>query len=95
MIAELHKERKLSIQENLVITWPYTRLHPSAPQGNQRLISHFLAIDSSLGAQVESDIAHPCCGSCQNSVSADQYHLTLSRAQVSTYQGRVFFEVIR
>ena len=33
--------------------------------------------------------------SCQNRVSADQYHLTVSRAQVSTHPGRVFFEVIR
>ena len=33
--------------------------------------------------------------SCQNRVSADQYHLTVSRAQVSTRRGRVFFEVIR
>ena len=29
--------------------------------------------------------------SCQNRVSADQYHLTVSRAQVSTFQGRLFF----
>ena len=29
--------------------------------------------------------------SCQNRVSADQYHLTVLRAQVSTRQGRVFF----
>ena len=33
--------------------------------------------------------------SCQNRVSADQCHLTLSRAQVSAHRGRVFFEVIR
>ena len=33
--------------------------------------------------------------SCQNRVSADQYHLTVSRAQVSTHRGQVFFEVIR
>ena len=34
--------------------------------------------------------------SCQNSVSADQYHLTVSPAQVSTHWVRVFFlEVIR
>ena len=32
---------------------------------------------------------------CQNRVSTDQYHLTVSRAQVSTHQGQVFFEVIR
>ena len=33
--------------------------------------------------------------SCQNKVSADQYHLTVSRAQVSTYPDRIFFEGIR
>ena len=33
--------------------------------------------------------------SCQNKVSADQHHLTESRAQVSTHRGQVFFEVIR
>ena len=33
--------------------------------------------------------------SCQNRASADQYHLTVPRAQVSTHRGRVFFEVIR
>ena len=32
--------------------------------------------------------------SCQNSVSADQYRLTLSQAQVSTHWVRVFFEGI-
>ena len=30
----------------------------------------------------------------QNRVFADQYHLTVPRAQVSTHRGRVFFEVI-
>ena len=29
--------------------------------------------------------------SCQNRVPADQYHLTVSRAQVSTHRGQVFF----
>ena len=32
--------------------------------------------------------------SCQNRVSADHYYLTVPRAQVSTRQGLVFFEVI-
>ena len=32
--------------------------------------------------------------SCQNRLSADQYHLNVPRAQVSTHRGRVFFEVI-
>ena len=33
--------------------------------------------------------------SCQNRVTGDLYHLTVSRAQVSTHRGQVFFEVIR
>ena len=33
--------------------------------------------------------------SCQNRVLADQYHLTVLRAQVSTHRGRVFFEIFR
>ena len=33
--------------------------------------------------------------SCENGVSADEYHLTVSRAQVSTQRGRVVFKVIR
>ena len=31
--------------------------------------------------------------SCENRVSADQYHMTVPRAQVSTHWGRVFLEV--
>ena len=41
------------------------------------------------------DNIHGSIDSCQNKVSADQYHLTVSRAQVSTHRGQVFFEVIR
>ena len=33
--------------------------------------------------------------SCQNKVSADQYHSSESRAQVSAHRGQVFFQVIR
>ena len=67
---------------------------PSAPQAYQCLLSHFLA---TLGAQEKADCTSMLSSidSCQNRVSADQYHLTVSRAQVSTHQGRVFFEVIR
>ena len=32
-------------------------------------------------------------GSCQNRVSADQYHLTVRRAEVSTHRGRVFLKL--
>ena len=66
----------------------------SASQGNQCLLSHFLA---SLGAQEKTNCTSMLWSidSCQNRVSADQYHLTVSRAQVSTHRGRVFFEVIR
>ena len=67
---------------------------PSAPQAYQCLLSHFLA---TLGAQEKADCTSMLSSidSCQNRVSADQYHLTVSRAQVSTHRGRVFFEVIR
>ena len=66
---------------------------PSAPQAYQCLLSHFLA---TLGAQEKVDCTSMLSSidSCQNRVSADQYHLTVSRAQVSTHQGQVFFEVI-
>ena len=52
--------------------------------------SHFLA---TLGAQEKADCTPllRSIDSCQNRVSADQYHLTVSRAQVSTFQGRLFF----
>ena len=70
--------------------WPTTRLpdDPSAPQGNQCLLSHFLA---SLGAQEKTNWTSMLWSvdSCQNRVSTDQYHLTLPRAQLSTHQGRV------
>ena len=68
---------------------------PSAPQAYQCLLSHFLA---TLGAQEEASWLHinvVINWQLSNRVSADQYHLTVSRAQVSTHQGRVFFEVIR
>ena len=63
---------------------------PSAPQAYQCLLSHFLA---TLGAQEKADCTSMLSSidSCQNRVSADQYHLTVLRAQVSTDQGRVFF----
>ena len=53
----------------------------SAPQGNQCSIWHFLA---NLGEQEDwycTHIAHQWIDRCQNRVSADQYHLTVSRAQ--------------
>ena len=67
---------------------------PFAPQAYQCLLSHFLA---TLGAQEKADCTSMLWSidSCQNRVPADQYHLTVSRAQVSTHRGRVFFEVIR
>ena len=67
-----------------------TNDRPSAPQAYQCSISHFLA---SLGAQENWYCTHIAHGSCQNRVSADQYHLTVSRAQVTTHPGRVFFKL--
>ena len=66
----------------------------SAPQGNQCLLPYFLA---SLVAQEKTDCTSMVWSidSCQNKVSADQYHLAVSQAQLSTQRGRVFCEVIR
>ena len=33
--------------------------------------------------------------SCQIKVSADQYHMTISRAHIQTHRGKVFFEFDR
>ena len=67
-----------------------TNDRPSAPQGNQCLLSYFLA---SLGAQEKTNYTSMLWSieSFQNRVSADQYHLTVPRAQVSTHRGRVLF----
>ena len=40
-------------------------------------------------------IEHQCCDQLTAIKTADQYHLTVPWAQVSTHRGRVFFEVIR
>ena len=55
-----------------------------------------LTLLASLGAQEKTNCTSMLWSidSCQNRVSADQYHLTVPRAQVSTHRGRVFFEVI-
>ena len=51
----------------------------------------------SLGAQEKTNCTSMLWSidSYQNRASADQYHLTVPQAQVSTHRGRVFFEVIR
>ena len=60
---------------------------------DQCSVSYFLA---SFGAQENWYTSMLwSIDSCQNKVSADLYHLTVSRAQVSTHRGQVFFEVIR
>ena len=69
-----------------------TNDRPSAPQAYQCLLSDFLA---SLGAQEKTDCTSMLWSidSRQNRVSADQYHLTVSRAQVSTHRGRIFLKL--
>ena len=65
---------------------------PPAPKGNQCLLSHFLA---SLGDREETNCTSMLWStdSCQNRVSADQYHQTVPRAQVSTHRVRVFLKL--
>ena len=52
-----------------------------------------LTLLASLGAQEKTNCTSMLWSidSCQNRASADQYHLTVPRAQVSTQPGRVFF----
>ena len=65
---------------------------PSTPQGNQCQISHFLANVGAVATSMFWSI-----DSCQNKVSIDQYHMTVSRVQVLTHRGCMFscFQVIR
>ena len=52
-----------------------------------------LTLLASLGAQEKTNCTSMLWSidSCQNRISADQYHLTVPRAQVSTHRGRVLF----
>ena len=69
----------------------------SAPRENQCLLLHFL---TTLGAQEKTDSLsmlwsiinniHLSIDSCQNKVSADQYHLTISLGS-GVDQGRALF----
>ena len=80
------------------ITWPYTdrsseraTVRPHHRETNV-LLSHFLA---SLGDREETNCTSMLWStdSCQNRVSADQYHQTVPRAQVSTHRVRVFLKL--
>ena len=50
-----------------------------------KYFQHFLSLVDAVFLLFQDSL------NCQNKVSADQYHLTVSRAQVSTHRGRVFF----
>ena len=67
------------------VRWPVVLL-----DRDQCSMSYFLA---SLRAQIDTYWTSMLWSidSCQNRVSADQYHLTVSRAQVSTHRGQVLF----
>ena len=83
------------IYQSQKIWWSRDRTppaRPSTPQGIQCSITL-----SRLFGSTGKLIWHMHCrsmlcsiDSCQNRVSADQYHVIVSRAQVSTHRGRVF-----
>ena len=60
---------------------------------DQWSISYFLASLGSEHRKTDTHIGHQCCDqlTCQKKVSADQYHLSESGAQVSTHRDQVFF----
>jgi len=62
--------------------------HPYAPQEDQFEMSHFLA--SIWACNFIIDIILWSIDSCQNRVSADQDHMTVSRAQALTLRNNVF-----
>ena len=64
-------------------------VRPSAPLRNQCKMLLFLAIVGAGNLILHVHVVN--IDNCQNRVSADQYHVTLSRAQVSTHQDDVFF----
>ena len=84
-MIQFHAKKKLLVATKKTV--------PSAPQVYKCLLSHFLATLGTQGAHEKTDCKSMLWSvdSCQNKVSADQYHLTVSRAQVSTHPGRVFF----
>ena len=68
---------------------PY--VSPSTPQGNQCEMSHLLAGEGACNLICTSMLWS--IDSCQNMVSVDHYHFTVSLVQVSTHRGYVFFKV--
>ena len=60
-----------------------------APLGNQCKMLLFLSIVGACNLILHVHVVN--IDNCQNRVSADQYHMTLSRAQVSTHRDDVFF----
>ena len=64
-------------------------VRPSAPLGNQCKMLLFLATVGACNLILHVHVIN--IDNCQNRVSADQYHMTVSRAQVSTHRDDVFF----
>ena len=64
-------------------------VRPSAPLGNQCKMLLFLAIVGACNLILHVHVVN--IDNCQNRVSADQYHMTVSRAQMSTHRDDVFF----
>ena len=85
-----HKFCNLSIRETLIITWPYVR--PSAPPGNQCEKWNFLA---SVGVcnLCLTPLYGQLCNSILWSINSCQNRVSVSRAQLPTYRGHMFFEV--
>ena len=84
------------LSEKFWLTRDFTSARPgpsSAPQGSQSEMQHFLA---SVGAATWYCTAMLwSIDSCQIRVSADQYHLTVSRVQVSPIEVTCFLKFSR
>ena len=103
VIADLHAHARkwvhiakkfgyLSIWE-ILVTWPYRP--PVRPHHRVTNVkSHTFYLLWEVATWNSTSMLWPI-GSCQNRVCADQHHMTVARAQVSTHRVCEFFEVIR
>ena len=66
---------------------------PSTLQGNQCEIPHFFANVGACNLILHIHVVVNIIENCQNRVSVDQYHLTVSWAQVSTHGGNSFLKL--
>ena len=87
----------LSVREVLVVTWPYIcpSVHPYVRTTGQPMWKSrtFQLVWEPATWYCTSMLWSIIIDSCQNRVSADQYHITVLQTQVSSRRGCVFLKL--